>query len=82
MKLNPGEIRIDCTPNDSIGGMKVGTPPMWLTITHEPSLQCVRVLQSEGESQHKARDRAVALLELLLDDYCAPRYIHRERITG
>lgn len=80
MKLEPKDIKIDCVPNDSIGGMKVGTPGMWLTLTHKPSMQCVRVLQSDGESQHRTRDRAVALLELLLDDYVAPYHVHRERI--
>lgn len=80
MKLNPNEIRIDCTPNDSIGGMKVGTPPIWLTITHTPSMQCVRILQSDGESQHKCRNRAIALMELMLDDYETPRVIHKERL--
>tara|TARA_R110000850_G_scaffold6589_4_gene25436 strand:- start:1105 stop:1359 length:255 start_codon:yes stop_codon:yes gene_type:complete len=82
MKLEPKDIRIDGTPNAFKRGMKVGTPLCWMTITHQPSMQCVRVLQNENESQHRCRDRAMALLELLMDDFEDTQFIHREQFDG
>ena len=47
------------------GMWHTGPNPSWVTITHTPTMMQVRAY---GRTQHKVRARAMAALELMLDD--------------
>jgi len=53
---------------DFLGGQIAGMPPYWITAIHTPTMQSVRVYSKSCSSQYKARNKAVMLLSLLLED--------------
>lgn len=64
--LDPETIKIvECVPDKPKSGMwHCGPNPFWVTVEHIPTKMRVRVLHS---SQWKARENALAALELILD---------------
>jgi len=55
-----------CGPNNS-----------WMTVTHIPTMQSVRVY---GRSQHKMRQKALTMLEMLVDDCRADKCLFPEQL--
>lgn len=69
MKIGPTTVRVDVVPDKPVSGMwHCGPNPSWVTVTHLPTMQSVRVYDM-GRGQWKARERARVLLELILDDW-------------
>lgn len=66
--LQEEDVQLDWTSDRPKNGgiWPTGLNNGWITATHLPSMQCVRVYYTT--SQHKARTRALELLELLLFD--------------
>ena len=65
--LDPSEILVDIVEDKPAGGMwHTGPNRCWITATHLPTMQSVRVYDGQ---QHRGRDRAYALLDLMLDGW-------------
>lgn len=54
------------SPKPGEGGQHVGQYSVWIKLTHKPSMQAVTVY---GYNQFRLRNRAVALMEIILDDW-------------
>ncbi|WP_136685683.1 hypothetical protein [Falsirhodobacter xinxiangensis] len=64
-------IRIEVAHDKPISGMwHCGPNPCWITATHLPTLASVRVY-SGGKGMHQARQAAVDLLEMMVDQFGA-----------
>lgn len=73
--MTPDSIRITVTADRPRGGMwHTGPNPCWVTVTHLPTMIEARAYH---RSQHKAREMAMACVELMIadaraeDDVCA-----------
>uniref|UniRef100_A0AAU7VHU4 Uncharacterized protein n=1 Tax=Dinoroseobacter phage vB_DshS_R26L TaxID=3161158 RepID=A0AAU7VHU4_9CAUD len=67
MKLDPNDIRLTLVEDKPKRGAWTNGPnPCWITLLHEPTMQSVTVY---GHQQYRVRNQAVALLELMLDDW-------------
>ena len=81
--IAPNDIRIDGVEDRPIGGMwHTGPNPSWITITHVPSMQSVRLFTG-SRSQHLVRNDGMAVLELLVEawDGTQPRFPERVSLT-
>jgi protein subunit release factor A len=65
--FKPDEIRVDFERIDSGGGMKVGMPHHFMTVTHISTGFQVKV-SDQNTSQYRAREMAMMTLEILLHD--------------
>jgi hypothetical protein len=67
MTFTPGDIRIDCNTMDHAHGMWAGTRPQWYTATHIQTGVFVGWNDHSDASQFRARETALACLELLIE---------------
>ena len=63
--FDPKDIRIDVVSDKPIKGMwHTGPNAAWVTVTHLPTMISARMFD---EMQHKARDSALACVELMVE---------------
>lgn len=67
MGLKAGDVRIEGRVMEHAHGVWAGTRPQWWTATHEASGVSVTWSDYCDASQHKARDAALASLDLLIE---------------
>jgi hypothetical protein len=67
MAFKPGSIRIDCKTMDHAHGMWAGMRPQWYTATHIETGVFVGWNDYSESSQYKARETALACLELMIE---------------
>jgi hypothetical protein len=65
--LEPGDVRIEGRIMDHARGAWAGMRPQWWTATHTPSGYSVTWHEHGGASQWKAREAALACLDLMVD---------------
>jgi hypothetical protein len=66
---------------DQPNGINISYMPCWITITHIPSMACVRAYSGDIQSQHKVRKAALSCLETLVD-YCGGECSNPERLKS
>ena len=66
-KLDETNTRVDLIPVDDRGGQKVGTGRFLIQVTHIPSGMAVTISDKRG--QYKARDAAMTMLEMMVEDF-------------
>lgn len=66
-KLDETNARVELIALDDRGGQKVGTGRFLIRVTHLPSGMAVTVSDKRG--QYKARAAAIAMLEMLVEDF-------------
>lgn len=59
-------IFVNGVMDEQKSGQKVGMPNSWIIVTHIPTQTQIR-LYTAGSSQHRTREKAMALLELAID---------------
>tara|TARA_R110000823_G_scaffold216748_3_gene346255 strand:+ start:1095 stop:1361 length:267 start_codon:yes stop_codon:yes gene_type:complete len=66
MSNGPEVFRVDIVADRPSGGMwHCGPNPSWVTVTHLPTMTQARAYH---RSPHKAREAALACVQLMLDD--------------
>ena len=65
--LEPGTVKITGEVMAHAHGAWAGTRPCWWVATHEPTGLSVKWSDHCDVSQHKARDAAMACIELMID---------------
>ena len=63
--INPEEILLKTYPEPKIGGMKVGVQNQGIEIFHIPTK--IGVIVDSERSQHLNKQKALAMLEILLE---------------
>ena len=66
-KLDETNTRVELIALDDRGGQKVGTGRFLIRVTHIPSGMSVTI--SDRRGQYKARDAAMTMLEMLVEDF-------------
>jgi len=61
------KYKVECLPHRRVGGQHVGIAPQTIIVTHEDTKQLVGV-STVGRSQHEAKELAITLLDMILDD--------------
>ena len=75
----PSDVQIDCMEDRPASGMwHCGPNPFWITITHKPTGNSVRLYSGE-KTQHKTMQEALEILELILSfsPDCVPSFPER-----
>jgi peptide chain release factor 1 len=67
MTLDETNVRVDLISLDDRGGQKVGTGRFLIRVTHTPSGMAVTISDKRG--QYKARDAAMTMLQMLVEDF-------------
>jgi protein subunit release factor A len=78
MVIPDKDLKIEIT-EDRPNGMHTSPNPYWITITHIPSMACVRAYSGEARSQNKVKEAALLCLEMLVD-YCGGECGYPERL--
>jgi peptide chain release factor 1 len=65
--LDETNLRVDLIALDDRGGQKVGTGRFLIRLTHTPSGMSVTISDKRG--QHRARDYALTMLQMLVEDF-------------
>jgi len=65
--LDENNTRVDLVALDDRGGQKVGTGRYLIRVTHLPSGMSVTISDKRG--QHKARDCAITMLTMMVEDF-------------
>jgi peptide chain release factor 1 len=65
--LDETNLRVDLIALDDHGGQKVGTGRFLIRLTHTPSGMSVTISDKRG--QHRARDYALTMLQMLVEDF-------------
>lgn len=67
--LKPEDVKFEIIVDKPLTGMwHCGPNHFWIEATHLPTLNMVRVYSSYTKSQHLAKEKALSLLELSVDD--------------
>lgn len=74
-----GDYKVECWHDKPLSGMwHTGPNPGWVEVTHLPTMQSVRAYD---EMQYKARDKAMAALDLIVDDCRADKCSFPEQLS-
>lgn len=65
--LDETNLRVDLIALDDRGGQKVGTGRFLIRLTHTPSGMSVTISDKRG--QYRARDYALTMLQMLVEDF-------------
>lgn len=65
ISLNPADLTLKHYPERGVGGQQVGTISSGVFIIHNPT--GIGVMCNTERSQHKNKEKAVAMLEILLE---------------
>lgn len=78
--LRNEDIKIECVADRPNGGMwHCGPNPSWVTVTHLPTMISARAYD---RSQHKARQAAMACVEMMVEQSREERCSFPERVGG
>lgn len=66
MRLDPKQLEVQAHPKKRAGGMKTGMISNGIRLVHKPTGTAVEI--SYHRSQHKNKEAAVAVMELLIED--------------
>lgn len=65
--MTSDELMVDLLPLDRRGGQKVGAECFLIRVTHLPTGMSVTVRDKRG--QHRAREYAITMLGLMVEDF-------------
>lgn len=65
--MSDDDLRVDLIALDDRGGQKVGIGRFLIRVTHIPSGMAVTITDKRG--QHKARDYALTMLKMMVEDF-------------
>lgn len=65
--MSEDDLRVDLLSLDERGGQKVGTGRFLIRVTHVPTGMSVTITDKRG--QYKARDRAITMLTMMVEDF-------------
>jgi peptide chain release factor 1 len=65
--MTDDDLRVELISLDNRGGQKVGTGRFLLRVTHVPTGMAVTITDKRG--QHKARDCAITMLSMMVEDF-------------
>lgn len=78
--LKPEDLKVEGVDDRPKGGMWHNGPnPCWVTVTHLPTMICARAY---GRSQHKARQAALACVEMMVAEAGNDRCSFPERLSS
>lgn len=65
--MSEDDLRVELLSLDDRGGQKVGTGRFLIRVTHVPTGMSVTITDKRG--QHKARDCAITMLTMMVEDF-------------